>query len=122
MKKFFSLAVALMLLIPCTGCAFAWENTGAINGTDIEYSEMSVSKGGVDVRLTNTSAADVKVSLKVSFFDKEGNSIGHSIVGLREIQAGASVGISGNYLTGNWRQCRDARRMTWEKMTYELIY
>jgi hypothetical protein len=83
---------------------------------------MTVSKTGLDVRLKNVSAFDVKVSLRVAFIDREGNTIGYSIVGLREIPAGTYADISRNFLNGNWRQCRDARRMIWEKMTYEQIY
>jgi hypothetical protein len=110
-----------MTIIYCTA-ASAWEDRGAVIGTDVEYSEMKISKNGLDIRLRNTSAVDVKISLRALFRDKTGNSIGYSIIGLREIPAGTTVDILGNHLTGNWRQCRDAPRMIWEKMTYELLY
>jgi hypothetical protein len=81
-----------------------------------------VSKSGVSVRLANTSGYDVRVSLKLTFFDGYGNSIGHSVFGLREISAGEPVEISGNYLSGKWKECRDAAKISFVKMTYEPIY
>ncbi|MDR3354279.1 MAG: hypothetical protein LBO21_04520 [Synergistaceae bacterium] len=122
MKKYLLAAASLAVMILCVTEALAWENKGVIMETDVEYSEVKVSKGGLDVRLVNTSSADVKISIRVMFRDKTGNSVGHSIIGLREIPAGGAVEISGNYLTGNWKQCRDAPRMTLEKMTYEILY
>ena len=95
-----------------------WPTDGAIPLTEIGYSELSVSRKGVSVKLTNTSAADVKVSLRLSFLDREGNSIGYSLFGLKEIDAGGSVTFSNNYLNGNWKACRDAHRINFSRMTY----
>ena len=102
--------------------ASAWEADGLITGTEIEYSGLTISRSGVSVKLTNTSAYDVKASLKLTFFDREGNSLGYTIFGLREIRAEDSVTISNNYLNGNWRACRNSPRMDFSKMTYETIY
>ena len=101
---------------------FAWETDGVIAGTDIEYSALVVSRQGVSVKLTNTSNDDVKVSLKLMFLDRTGNSLGYSIFGLREIGGGDSATVTNNYLNGNWRKCRDSARMDFSKMTYEPIY
>jgi hypothetical protein len=115
------IAALAMTIIYCTA-ALAWEDKGIIIDTDVEYSEMKVSKSGLDVRLRNTSTVDIRISLRALFRDRTGNSIGYSIIGLREIPAGTTVDIAGNHVTGNWKQCRDAPRMIWEKMTYELLY
>ena len=100
----------------------SWQTEGVIIGTEIEYADLSVSRSGVSVRLTNTSSFDVKVSLRLTFRDRGGNTLGYSLFGLREISAGTSVKISNNYLNGNWRTCRDAQRMDFSSMTYEPIY
>ncbi|MDR1472860.1 MAG: hypothetical protein LBS75_10105 [Synergistaceae bacterium] len=120
-KLFFLVMVVLCLIASCTVLA-AWDAAGTIFGTDVEFSSLEVSKGGVKVRLLNKSGYDVKISLKLTFSDSEGNSIGYSLFGLREIPAESYVDISGNYLNGNWKKCRDARRMEWQRMTYEPIY
>jgi hypothetical protein len=104
------------------GSLWAWEANGAIPGTDIEFSNLEVSKKGVAVRLANTSSDDVKVSLKLTFYDRNGNALGYSLFGLREIPAGAYSDISGNYLNGKWKPCRDSQRIEFAKMTYEPIY
>ena len=117
--------IALILSMAITtshAVASTWAVDGVIRGTEIEYSGLTVSRSGVSVRLTNTSTDDVKVSLKLTFLDRGGNSIGHSIFGLREIEAGASVTISNNHLNGNWRACRDSARIDFARMTYEYIY
>jgi hypothetical protein len=120
-KIFFASVCAAALLIFATG-AIAWEASGTIPGTEIEFSNLQVTKKGLTVRLINSANSDVKVSLEVSFIDRTGNGIGHSIFGLREIQAGTYVDISGNYLSGAWKACKDAPRMEWRKMTYEYLY
>jgi hypothetical protein len=102
--------------------SFAFGATGLIQGTEIEFSDLQVSKGGVSVKLSNVSQTDVKVSLGVTFHDAAGNEVGHSLFGLREIQAGRTVDISANHLTGKWRDCREAPRAEWRKMTYEYLY
>ena len=127
MKKCFCAARAVIMLIVfatviTASRTDAWESEGVIPGTEIEYSGLSVTRSGVSVRLTNTSPYDVKVSLRLSFFNRDGNSLGYSIFGLREIWAGNSVTLSNNYLNGNWRHCRDAPRMDFSRMTYEHIY
>ena len=132
MKKFLYAARAVSTIIifamviaaPHTfaSAASVWDADGVIPGTDIEYSGLSVTRSGVSVKLTNTSADDVKVSLRLTFFDRSGNSIGYSLFGLREIWAENFVTISNNYLNGNWRACRDAPRIDFARMTYELIY
>ena len=100
----------------------SWEADGVIPGTEIEYSGLSVTRSGVSVKLTNTSFFDVKVSLRLTFFDRNGNSLGYSLFGLREIWAESSVNITNNFLNGNWRACRDAPRMDFVRMTYEYLY
>ena len=129
MKKCFCAArvVTLIIIFSMTvaishATAFAWEVDGVIPGTEIEYSGLSVSRSGVSVKLTNSSPGDVKVSLRLTFLDREGNSLGYTIFGLREIWAGNSVTITNNYLNGNWRACRDAPRINFAAMTYEPIY
>ena len=130
MKKIFRgfcAAGIFMALIFATGvkasyAAPVWPAEGVISGTDIEYAGLSVSAGGVSVRLTNTAGHDVKVSLRLTFLDRNGNTLGYSIFGLREIYAGRYVSISNNHLNGSWRTCRDAPRMVFSSMTYEPIY
>jgi hypothetical protein len=111
-----------LLTLAACGAALGWDAEGVIYGTDIEYSGLTVSKNGVAVKLTNTSNTDVKVSLKLTFHNANGGSLGYSIFGLREIQAGSYADISRNYLNGKWKECRDAARMEFVKMTYEPIY
>ncbi|MDR1916874.1 MAG: hypothetical protein LBQ58_09905 [Synergistaceae bacterium] len=122
MKKIFLIVLAVSLILCSCSTLAAWDAEGAVPQTDIEFSSLEVSKGGVRVRLTNKSDYNVKVSLRLAFTDSEGNGIGYSIFGLREIPAGSYVDISNNYLNGNWKKCRDAHRMIWQKMTYEPIY
>jgi hypothetical protein len=110
------------VVLSAADCAQAWSSDGVISGTDLEYSGLSVTKKGVSVRLTNTSGDDVKVSLKLTFYDVNGSSLGYSIFGLREIGARQQVEVSDNYLTGKWKPCRDSQRMEFLKMTYEPIY
>ena len=118
-----AMIIILTMIITVSGvAAFAWEADGAIPGTWIEYSGLTVSRSGVSVRLTNTSPNDVNVSLRLTFFDRGGNSLGYSLFGLREIWAGESVTFSNNHLNGNWRACRDAPRINFSRMTYEYIY
>jgi hypothetical protein len=112
--------MALILII--AGTSYAWTTDGVIPGTDIKYSGMSVTKNGVNVKLTNVSDNDVKISLKLTFYDANGNSVGYSLFGLREIYAGGYADVSNNFLNGKWKQCRDSQRMGFSKMTYEPIY
>jgi hypothetical protein len=102
--------------------ASAWETSGRIPGTEIDYSELKVSKEGVAVRLSNTSHSDIKLSLALHFYDSSGNDIGHSIFALMEIPGGSHMDFTGNYLTGRMRDCRNAPRVEWKKMTYEYLY
>jgi hypothetical protein len=122
MKKIVCAVFGIILVLSAGGAALGWDAEGVIYGTDIEYSGLEVSKNGVAVKLTNTSNTDVKVSLKLTFNDRNGSSLGYSIFGLREIQAGSYADISRNYLNGKWKACRDAARMELVKMTYEPIY
>jgi hypothetical protein len=122
MKNILHSIIITAVILASAGDAFAWAAEGLIPGTEIEYSGLVVSKKGVTVKLTNKSLDDVKASLKLTFFDDRGNSIGHSIFGLREIPAGESVEISGNHLSGKWKPCRDSARINFSKMTYEPIY
>ena len=114
--------VFVMVITVSHTAAFAWDAEGVIAGTGIEYTGLSVTRSGVSVKLTNTSPFDVKVSLRLTFLDRDGNTVGYTIFGLREIWAGNSVTISNNYLNGNWRACRDAPRMNFSRMTYEYLY
>ena len=121
MKGLFAAILSLSILLTFVACAGAWDEQGTIYGTDIEYSSLTLSKNGVRVRLTNTYETAVKLSLRLTFYDRTGNTIGYSLFGLREIPGDAYVDIGGNYLNGNWRACRDAARIEWQKMTYEPI-
>ncbi|GHV29851.1 hypothetical protein FACS1894167_09740 [Synergistales bacterium] len=100
----------------------AWEKGGKIYDTDLEYADLNLSKAGLAVRINNPSTDDVKVSLRLSFFDRNSNKIGYSIIGLREIPAGSFAEVSGNYISGKWKECSKAERLLWEKMTYEILY
>jgi hypothetical protein len=122
-KYFFDafFAVTLIFLVAARP-ASAWEASGRIPGTEIDYAELKVSKEGVSVRLSNTSHTDVKLSLALYFYDRSGNDIGHSIFALMEIPGGGYADFAGNYLTGRMRDCRDAPRIEWKKMTYEYLY
>jgi hypothetical protein len=122
MKNILCAIIVAAVVLASAGEVLAWDAEGLVPGTEIAYSGLSVSKKGVSVKLTNTSSDDVKVSLKLTFFDERGNSAGHSIFGLREIPAGESVEISGNHLSGKWKPCRDSVRIDFSKMTYEPIY
>ena len=115
--------IIFAMAIPASHAATpSWETEGVIPGTEIEYSGLSITRSGVSVKLTNTSAYDVKVSLRLTFFSRDGNSIGYSLFGLREIWAENSVNITNNFLNGNWRACRDSPRMNFTSMTYEYLY
>jgi hypothetical protein len=122
MKKITCAALAMLLILMSCGTILGWDAEGVIYGTDIEYSGLSVTKSGVAVKLTNISDTDVKLSLKLTFSDRNGNSLGYAIFGLREIKARSYANISKNYLNGKWKECRDAARMEFVKMTYEPIY
>jgi hypothetical protein len=122
MKKIFLAVIAAAVIFVSAETLFAWGKEGAIPNTDIGYTDLSVSKKGVGVRLTNTSGDYVRVSLKLTFFDTNGNSIGYTVFGLREIPPNSSVDISDNYLSGKWKPCRDSARIDFSKMTYEPIY
>jgi hypothetical protein len=122
MKKLLLLMMVVSFIFATCGVLAAWDANGIIPGSDVEFSSLAVSKSGVNVRLTNKSEYDVKISLKLIFRDGGANDIGYSILGLREIPAGSYSDISGNYLNGNWRNCRGAERLVWQLMTYEPIY
>ncbi|MDR3321274.1 MAG: hypothetical protein LBS93_02410 [Synergistaceae bacterium] len=116
------LALASAIELVAAARLMAWSAAGFVPETEIEYSDLQVTRDGVSVKLTNGSQIDVKVSLSVTFYDDSGNKVGHTIFGLRKISAGSVAEISRNYLTGNWRGCRDAPRAEWRKMTYEYLY
>jgi hypothetical protein len=122
LKKIISFAMSMTFLIVTASAAFSWPADGIIPGTDLEFSSLEVSREGVSVKLTNTSGDDVKVSLRLTFYDRESNAIGYSLFGLREIPAGSSIAVSRNYLNGKWKPCRDAPKGVFQKMTYEPIY
>ncbi len=114
--------LAILLLVACTSLAYAWEKEGSIPTTELTFSELTVSKKGVSLKLTNTSHTPIKISARLTFYDQGGNTIGYTVFGLREIPEGSYVNIAENYLNGNWRKCRDAYRTEWRPMTYELVY
>lgn len=114
---------AIMMIIAAACTAHAWEPQGKIYGTNaVEYSELSVAKDGVGARITNGDDLPIKISLKLLFFDKDGNTLGYAIFGLREIPAGAYSDYSNIYLSGKWKECKRAFRVEWQPMTYELVY
>jgi hypothetical protein len=122
MKKFLFLTTAVSFIFASCTVLAAWDANGTVPGADVEFSSLDISRNGVSVRLTNKSGYDVRISLKLIFQDGGGNSIGYSIFGLREIPEGSYADISGNYLNGNWRKCRAAERLVWQRMTYEPVY
>jgi len=122
LRKLYQFIFIVSLTLITAGVACAWNTDGEIPGTDIEYSGLSVTKNGVGVKLTNASGYDVKISLKLTFYDNNGNSMGYSIFGLREIGADGYADISNNYLNGKWKLCKDAPRIDFSRMTYEPIY
>jgi hypothetical protein len=117
-----ALCVAVFFLIGTAKGLLAWDESGTVPGTGVKFSGFAVSKKGISVRFVNTSGYDVKISLQRIFYDRNGNRVGHSIFGLREMPEGASVDYADNYLTGNWKECKNAQRIEWQKMTYEYIY
>jgi hypothetical protein len=121
-KKGWIASVVTALFLCLATYAGAWEQQGKIYGTEMGYEGLAVQRGGVQVRLHNASHDDVEVSLKLLFYDKNGNSVGYTIFGLREIPAGKYVDVTNNYLNGDWRKCRDAFRIEWQTMTYEYLY
>ena len=122
MKKIICIVTAVLSVFMTVTALYAWNADGVIPGTDISYSELTVSRDGVAVKLTNNSDSDVKVSLKLTFFNADGNADGYALFGVRTITAGSEIAIYRNYLTGNWRTCGKSARIIFEKMTYEPIY
>jgi hypothetical protein len=122
MKKTICIVMAVLSVFLTAIAACAWNADGVIPGTEISYSGLTVSKDGVAVKLTNNSGSDVRVSLKLTFFNTNGNTIGYALFGVRTIAAGTEAGISRNYLAGKWKSCQKSARITFEKMTYEPIY
>ena len=122
MKKICLFLCCLAIVIFSVAPLHAWDTQGKIYGTDVEYSNLAITKQGVDVKFTNTYSSDVKISLRLNFYDRTGNLLGYSLFGLREIPAEAYVDIGANYLNGNWRKCRDATRLEWQRLTYEILY
>lgn len=124
MKKY-SLTTLLLLFLTAI-YAFAaesnWATSGTIPGTELAFTDLSVTKQGLSVRVTNNSLDPVKVSLRISFFDNQGNNIGHSVIALREVPAEAFFDVTNNYINGNWKACRDSHRMEFRHMTYEVLY
>jgi hypothetical protein len=122
MKKTICIAAAVLSVFLTAAAACAWNADGVIPETDISYSGLTVSKDGVAVKLTNNSNYDVKVSLKLTFFNADGNTDGYALFGLRTIAAGTETAVSRNYLTGSWKSCNKSARIIFGKMTYEPIY
>lgn len=122
MKKFAAVFAAVITMI--SACAsFAYETVGIVPGTSVEYSGLAITKSGVNVMLTNKETSPVKVSLRLSFYDRNGNRLGYSLFGLRELDGdGGSSSVTSNYLNGKWKECKDAFRVEWEKMTFEILY
>jgi uncharacterized protein YxeA len=121
-KTLAAVCAAVILVSAAFNRASAWETNGRIPGTEIDYSNLQISKEGVEVRLFNFSNTDIKISLRLAFFDKSGNETGYSLFGLREIPKESYVDIAGNHLSGDWKACKGASRIEWRKMTYEFIY
>ncbi|MDR1581596.1 MAG: hypothetical protein LBS35_14665 [Synergistaceae bacterium] len=122
MKKTMCIVIAVLSVFLTATAVCAWKADGAIPGTDISYSGLTVSRNGVAVKLTNNSGYDVKVSLKLTFLSADGNVDGYALFGMRTIAAGSEAAVSRNYLTGKWKTCQKSARIIFEKMTYELIY
>lgn len=114
------LAAACLLLF--ASLAHAWEKDGLIPATELEFAELKISRKGVSVKLINTSHTPIKASLKLTFSDNRGNTIGYAIFGLREIGGGNYVNIAETHLNGDWKKCQEAYRAEWQPMTYQLVY
>lgn len=121
-RKIILMILVVIVALFCSSSSNALETNGKIYDTDVEYSDLVISKEGVSLKLTNTFSTPVKLSFSINFYDKNGNKIGHSIFGLRELAAESSSEYRGNYITGSWKACRDSFRAVFEKMTYEPIY
>jgi hypothetical protein len=117
-----AICAAALIVAGAASSAGAWEKSGRIPGTEIEFSNLEVSKEGVSLRLENTSVSDVRVSLTLYFRDREGNSVGYSIFAVREIPGGGYADVAGNYLSGSLHECRIAHKIEWKRMTYEYLY
>lgn len=122
LKALMPAALALCILLASAPLAIAWEANGILPGTDVEYTNLTVTKRGVSVRLQNMDDYPVKLSLRLSFFDRSGNTLGYSLFGLREIRSGKYIEFTNNHLSGSWKPCRDAARMEWKCLTHEVIY
>jgi hypothetical protein len=122
MKKTICIVTAVLSVFLTAAVVCAWNADGVIPGTDITYSELTVSRDGVAVKLTNNLNYDVKVSLKLTFFNADGNTDGYALFGLRTIPAETEIAVSRNYLSGKWKTCNKSVRIIFEKMTYEPIY
>jgi hypothetical protein len=122
MKKTICIVTAVLSILVTAAAACAWGTDGVIPGTDISYSGLTVSRDGIAVKLINNSGYDIRTSLKLTFFNANGNTDGYALFGVRTIAAGAEADISRNYLTGNWRSCGKSAKIIFEKMTYEPIY
>ena len=121
MKKI--LFIVLTLSIFCLPAISHGEETqGMLPGTDIAYTEFSVSKSGVAVRFINTYYVDTKFSAKVVFYDQGGNTLGHSIFALRTLPAEGWVDLANNHISGDWKKCKRAARVEWQTLTHEILY
>lgn len=124
LKKLLAVIFSLMLFLPCTTEAAPpqWSTEGLLAGTEISYSAMAVGKSGLSVKFTNTSHSTLKISSRLTFYDKNMDKVGYSLFGVREIPAGESVEFFNNHITGDWKKCKSAFKTEWETMTYEQVY
>ena len=120
----FALFLFAVFLFPCITEAAPpqWSTDGLLAGTEISYSALSVEKSGVNVKFTNTSHSTLRISSRLTFYDKNWDKVGYCLFGVRDIAAGESVEFFNNHITGDWKKCRSAFKTVWETMTYEQVY
>ena len=118
-----SLFLAFTAPLSAAESAYPFPVNGVIQGTDVEYSNLELTKSGVSVTLTNRSPGVVRISSQMLFLDKNATKIAGSIFALRDLEPGASINIDSNYLDGSWKKAKkETFRLEWKPMTYEHIY
>ena len=64
----------------------------------------------------------MKISSRLTFYDKNMDKVGYALFGLREILPGESAEFFNCHITGDWKKCKAANKSIWETMTYEQVY
>ena len=125
-KPFLALLLFVLFFFPCiaeaAATAPAWSTEGLLAGTEIAYSGLTVNKSGVNVKFVNTSHTKMKISARLTFYDKNMDKVGYCLFGLREIPGGENAEFYNVHITGEWKKCKSANKTVWETMTYEQVY